>query len=299
MSSHSDVSSSPSLTSTSNANVNGDMPAPWVSPLALNVDVTDTDAGAMVMMTYFNETGPIYRTEHAQAKEFVKFVRAHVVVVANENINGNTSGNETAWFNWEAFRAAVASLRASDISTEHNLTAIIPPASTTSSDVPDTTIQAILDALVARFASMFTNVLFVPTTSDAVGMNSDENPRTHFFDTLRRNLYCAFTHHLEASDAPERCLSFHRRTNSGGDARARSAWEYRLLFVHSDVQLMAVRGLVMTVTLEGSFEDERGGGQADGEGDEPWYGVSLDSTGPFSGALRAMQVVVGEGFRCP
>lgn len=162
----------------------------------------------------------------------------------------------------------------------------------TRSDVPDTTIQAILDALVAHFASAFTDVLFVRTTSDAADLDGVENPQTHFFDTLRRNLYTAFTHHLEASDAPERYLSFHRRTDSGVDTRTRSAWEYRLLFVHSDMQSRVVRGLVMTVTLEGSFEDEHGG-------DEPWYHVSLDSMGPFSGALTAMQVVVGEEFLCP
>ena len=75
----------------------------------------------------------------------------------------------------------------------------------------------------------------------------------------------------------------------------------------------------MTVTLEGNFEDEirrvqpswdddeedddEGGSEdtdKDGEeDDEVWYGVSLDSKGPFSGALRAMQVTFGEGFRCP
>lgn len=195
-----------------------------------------------------------------------------------------------------------------NLSAEHDLTATIPPytdatsippapTTTTSGDVADTTIQAILDALVARFASTFKNDLFVPTASDAADIDGSENTQTHFFDTLRKNLYHAFTHHLQVSDAPERCLSFHRCTNLGADARARSAWEYRLLFVHSDVRLRTVKGLVMTVTLEGSFEDEHGGGQ--GGGEEPWYGVSLDSRGPFSGTLRAMQVIVGEGFRCP
>ncbi|KAH0829226.1 hypothetical protein J3R83DRAFT_2793 [Lanmaoa asiatica] len=241
--------------------------------------------------SYFNETGPIYQKEHAQGKEFVKFVRGHVAVAANKNPDGNTNTRrEIVRFDWEVFRAAVASLQASDLSAEHDLTAIIP---TTTSEVAETTIQAILDALVARFASTFTDVLFVPPTSDAADIDGGDNPQIHFFDTLRKNFYHAFTHHLEASDAPERCLSFHRCTNPGADARARSAWEYRLLFVHSDLRLKTVRGLVMTVTLEGSFEDKHGGGE------EAWYGVSLDSRGPFSGALRAMQVIVGEGFRCP
>lgn len=167
----------------------------------------------------------------------------------------------------------------------------------TTSVVADTTIQAVLDGLVARLAMTFTNVLIVPTTSNTADMDGGErereHPQTHFFDTLRKNFYHAFTHHLQVSDAPERCLSFRGCANSGAcrDSRSRSAWEYRLLFVHSDVRLKAVRGLVMTVTLEGSFGDE--------QGKEPWYGRSLDSKGPFSGALRAMQVIVGEGFRCP
>lgn len=43
-----------------------------------------------------------------QAKEFVKFVRAHVMVVARENPDGNPGKEkETVRFDWEASHAAV------------------------------------------------------------------------------------------------------------------------------------------------------------------------------------------------
>jgi hypothetical protein len=49
-------------------------------------------------------------TEHIQAKEFVEFVRDHVVVADRNNLD-SSSEKETAWFDWQAFRAAVAAFR--------------------------------------------------------------------------------------------------------------------------------------------------------------------------------------------
>ena len=209
-------------------------------------------------------------------------------------------------------------------------TPVSRPTETSGDDADATTVQAVLDTLVARFASLFAHALFIPTSDTTSapdsGYGADEAPRTraqcqaYFFDVLRRNLYCAFTRHLGATDAREHYLSMHKCNHLDADVGACSVWEYRLLFVHSDVRSGTGKGLVMTVTLEGNFEDEirrvqpswdddddedddEGGSEdtdKDGEeDDEVWYGVSLDSKGPFSGVLRAMQVTFGEGFRCP
>jgi len=269
-------------------------------------DVDETPYPLTCDIRYFNETGPIYMTEHVQAKEFVNFVRDHVVVADGNNLDSR-SGKETARFDWQTFRAAVMTFRASQLSTEHDMTTIIP-SNPNSVDavgilstpaqgrhVPETTVKAILDALVSRFALTFTNA-FVPPACGAA--DTDRCSQTYFIDTLRKNLYHAFTHHIEASDAPERCLSFHACACLDANAHPRSAWEYRLLFVHSAGRSKTVRALVMTVTLEGCFEDKRSRGKKE-EGEEAWYGVSLDSRGPFSGTLSAMQLIVGEGFRCP
>ena len=222
-------------------------------------------------------------------------------------------------------RSDVPGLVAPDLRVEHDLAAVVPPFPTPSTDADTTcTLQTVLDALSAHFTSTFTTPLVTPTAASSSGCSrrsfnvvretdsGSECPghmpiRTDFPDILRRNLYWAFTHHMGARGARERWLSFYRCADAHLDTGTRSGWEYRLLFVHSDVRASTARGLVITVRLEGSFENmswrrprSRGrGGNRDGEGREAWYGLSLESRGRFVGTLNAMQVVVGQGFRCP
>ncbi|KAG9312716.1 hypothetical protein JVU11DRAFT_7143 [Chiua virens] len=255
--------------------------------------------------TYFNAPGPIYQMELVQTncslstltsprRPMTRITRTptqvqgrrpcgsigryFVLLSHRYKVRSRTS------LEGSALRETFCSGSGSGLSVEHDLTAVIPTcphASGTAnvthavspnadSDTADTTIQGILDALVARFAATYIDVLFLPPTSDIT--HGGENPRAHFFVTLRRNIYHAFTRHL---DAPEGYPSFYRCTDTG----VRSVWEYRLLFVHLVVRMRILRGLVMTVTLKRRVQDgEMGQRNRDVDSVGKWRDMACRST---------------------